>query len=62
MTANFVVDTSTAIVTYITIDDLVREGTEYFTAQLSVSAAMQAMGISVGDDCTARVEIVDNEG
>ena len=62
MTVNFVVDRSTATVTYRTVDDSVREETEFFTAQLSVSAAMRAMGISVGDDCTATVEIVDNEG
>ena len=62
MTANFVVDSSTASVTYRTVDDPVREDTEFFTAQLSVSPAMQAMGISVGENCTATVEITDNEG
>ena len=62
MTANFVIGGSYATVTYRTLDDSVREETEFFTAQLSVSAAMRAMGISVRDNCSARVEIVDNEG
>ena len=62
MTAYFVVDSSNATVTYRTVEDSVKEETETFTAQLSVSAAMRAMGISVRDDCTATVKIVDNEG
>ena len=61
-TAFFEVGSSTANVTYSTVDDNIREEQKFFTAQLSVSNEMQAMGVSVGEDCTARVDITDNDG
>ena len=44
------------------MNDSIREVQKFFTAQLSVSNEMQAMGVSVGEDCTARVDITDNDG
>ena len=60
--AIFEVGSSTAKVTYSTVQDDVREGLETFRATLNVSEAMQDMGVRVEEPDTAVVDIRDDEG
>ena len=60
--ATFVVGSTSATVTYSTVQDDVREGLETFRATLTVSEAMQAMGVRVEEPDTAVVDIRDDEG
>ena len=60
--AIFEVGSTSATVTYSTVPDDVREGLETFRATLTVSEAMQDMGVRVEEPDTAVVDIRDDEG
>ena len=60
--AIFEVGSTSATVTYSTVQDDVREGLETFRATLTVSEAMQDMGVRVEEPDTAVVDIRDDEG
>ena len=51
-----------ATVEYSTVNDSTREGIESFTAELTVSLEMQAMGLVPGMPDRATVNIIDDEG
>ena len=58
----FPAGSSTAQLTIDITDDNITELTESFTASLSVSQSVSDLGVSVGSDDTATVNIEDNDG
>ena len=58
----FPAGSSTAELTIDITDDDIAELTERFTAHLSVSQSVSDLGVSVGSDDTATVDIEDNDG
>ena len=58
----FPAGSSTAQLTIDITDDDIAELTESFTAHLSVSQSVSDLGVSVGSDDTATVNIEDNDG
>ena len=58
----FPAGSSTAQLTIDITDDDIAELTESFTARLSVSQSVSDLGVSVGSDDTATVNIEDNDG
>ena len=60
--AIFEIGSSVATVEYSTVNDGTREGIESFIAELTVSPAIQAMGIVPGMPDRTTVNIIDDEG
>ena len=58
----FEIGSDMATVKYITINDSTREGIESFTAEVTVSLEIQAMGIVPGMPDRTTVNIIDDEG
>ena len=58
----FPAGSSTAQLTIDITDDDITELTESFTARLNVSQSVSDLGVSVGSDDTATVNIEDNKG
>ena len=60
--AIFEIGSNMATVEYSTVNDSTREGIESFTAEVTVPAEMQAMGIFPGVPERATMNITEDEG
>ena len=60
--AIFEIGSSMATVEYNTVNDSTREGIESFTAELTVPAELQRLGIIPGKPDRATLNIIDDEG
>ena len=59
---NFSGDSLTAYVNIPIVDDLILEHSEMFSLQISIPQESADIGILLGDQDTANVTIIDNDG